>query len=33
LRRLNQKEFSSTIEKLKLNSLQVQRLMDSISSR
>lgn len=32
LRRLNEQEFSSTIERLKLNSLQVQRLIDAISS-
>lgn len=33
LRRLNEQEFSSTIEKLKLNSLQVQKLVAAISSR
>ncbi len=32
LKHLNEQEFSSTIAKLKLNTLQVQRLLDAISS-
>jgi hypothetical protein len=32
LKHLNEQEFSSTIEKLKLNTMQVQRLVDAISS-